>query len=112
MSVTEWVLVIGLIPTVCGFVGGAVWGVRKAVRERDEEIRQKALADFRSEQLIREADSTIAQKNVELTAVQSALAIEVSTVKRLTETDIPRLQRRIDDLSEMLLNLSREQASP
>lgn len=102
MTVTELTAFLLAMTTVIP----AVWfGWRRI----SKEIEQRGYERARAETYKEESEETIAQMTSELTAKDERIAELDSRLSHATTGDIPRLMRRIDELSEIVLNLSRGQ---
>lgn len=68
----------------------------KQWKARDAAIKERGREEERAERYKREATAAMDQKNAELQESQAENAELRSWISRLTDTDIPRLQRKVD----------------
>lgn len=108
MSPGEWVAVILAVPTVGTFLGASFLGIRKVIRERDAELRARAIAEYKAETYRTEAEELLAEKNRELQAYHASTERLTAEVKRYREVDVPRLQRIIDTQVETIARQAAE----
>lgn len=85
-------------------VPAAWYGWRRISKEIEERGYERARAETYKE----ESEETIAQLTSELKAKDERIAELDGRLSLATTVDIPRLMRRVDELSEIVLNLSRE----
>ena len=97
MSDTVQVALIGLTGTILTIIvvplAAWAWSQWKA---RDAAMREQGREKERAEAYKREATAAIDQKNAELADEQAENEELRSWIFRLTDNDIPRLQRKID----------------
>lgn len=106
MTITEVSTLVG--STVATLVLGvpALWyGWRRISTEIEERGYERARAESYKE----ESKETIAQLTSELKAKDDRIADLDARLTHATTVEMPRLMRRIDELSEIVLNLSRGQ---
>lgn len=100
MTVTDLTALAVALPTVIS----ATWfGLRRI----SKEIEQRGYERARAETYKEESEETIAQLTSELTAKDERIAELDDRLSHATTVEIPRLIRRVDELSEIILNLSR-----
>lgn len=103
-------LMIAIITFGIPALGAGIWRLRtdlKREREkREQAIKDEALAQARNEHLLRESRATIAQKDRELSTKDKIIARLEAQVTWYESEECPRLKRRIQELSDVITNLS------
>ena len=95
-------VLVALITAGLPMLGALATFAWKQWKARDAAIQERGREKERAETYRREATAAIDQKNAELADEQAENAELRSWISRLTDNDIPRLQRKLDKQDETI----------